>query len=72
MPPYRDLFEITEEGMKINSTLANYIFIFLTLSPKIISQFFSLALVSTIICLIIGYPLLFMLQNPKRVQEIYC
>ena len=28
MPPYRDLFSLSENGLEINSTLGNYLFIF--------------------------------------------
>lgn len=67
MPPYKDLFEITEEGMKINSTLGNYIFIFSdSFYLRSYLNSLSLALVSTIICLIIGYPIAFYVAKSKE------
>ena len=67
MPPYKDLFEISEEGMKINSTLGNYIFIFSdSFYLRSYLNSLSLALVSTIICLIIGYPIAFYVAKSKE------
>ncbi len=60
MPPYRDLFSLSEEGFKINSTLSNYLFIFS--DPFYIRSYLnslSLAFTSTILCLLIGYPIAF-------------
>ena len=60
MPPYRDLFSLSEEGFKIDSTLSNYLFIFS--DPFYIRSYLnslSLAFTSTILCLVIGYPIAF-------------
>ena len=57
MPPYQDIF-IWENGFRINVTLENYLFI-LKDSYYLVSFINSikLALLSTILCIIIGYPI---------------
>ena len=67
MPPYRDLFDFTDGKFNINSTLGNYIFIFS--DPFYLRSYFnslSLAFVSTLICLIIGYPIAFYVAKSKE------
>ena len=67
MPPYRDLIEITETGIKINSTLGNYMFIFSdSFYLRSYLNSLSLAFVSTVICLIIGYPIAFYVAKSKE------
>ena len=66
MPPYRDLFFLTENGLKINSTLGNYLFIFS--DPFYIRSYLnslSLAFTSTVLCLLIGYPIAFYVAKSK-------
>ena len=66
MPPYRDLFSLSENGLEINSTLGNYLFIFS--DPFYIRSYLnslSLALTSTILCLLIGYPIAFYVAKSK-------
>ena len=67
MPPYKDILEINNSGdFILNITSGNYAFIF--------SDFFylksylnslSLAFTSTLICLIIGYPIAFYVAKSK-------
>jgi putrescine transport system permease protein len=67
MPPYKDILEINNSGdFILNITFGNYAFIF--------SDFFylksylnslSLAFTSTLICLIIGYPIAFYVAKSK-------
>ncbi len=66
MPPYRDLFSLSENGLKINSTLGNYLFIFS--DPFYIRSYLnslSLAFTSTLLCLLIGYPIAFYVAKSK-------
>ena len=66
MPPYRDLFSLSENGLKINSTLGNYLFIFS--DPFYIRSYLnslSLAFTSTVLCLLIGYPIAFYVAKSK-------
>ncbi len=66
MPPYRDLFSLSENGLKINTTLGNYLFIFS--DPFYIRSYLnslSLALTSTVLCLLIGYPIAFYVAKSK-------
>ncbi len=66
MPPYRDLFSFSENGLKINSTLGNYLFIFS--DPFYIRSYLnslSLAFTSTVLCLLIGYPIAFYVAKSK-------
>jgi len=72
MPPYKDLFEFTENGFQINATLNNYIYV--------LSDFYyfksylnslSLAFTSTLICLLIGFPIAFYVaKSSERVRNI--
>ena len=67
MPPYKDLFEFTDGKFSINSTLANYVFIFS--DPFYIRSYLnslSLALISTLVCLLIGYPIAFYVAKSKE------
>ena len=66
MPPYRDLFSLSENGLEINSTLGNYLFIFS--DPFYIRSYLnslSLAFTSTLLCLLIGYPIAFYVAKSK-------
>ena len=66
MPPYRDLFSLSENGLEINSTLGNYLFIFS--DPFYIRSYLnslSLAFTSTVLCLLIGYPIAFYVAKSK-------
>ena len=66
MPPYRDLFSLSENGLKINSTIGNYLFIFS--DPFYIRSYLnslSLAFTSTVLCLLIGYPIAFYVAKSK-------
>ena len=72
MPPYKDLFEFTENGFQINATLNNYIYV--------LSDFYyfksylnslSLAFTSTLICLLIGFLIAFYVaKSSERVRNI--
>jgi len=67
MPPYRDLFDFADGKFTINSTLGNYIFIFS--DPFYIRSYLnslSLAFISTLICLFIGYPIAFYVAKSKE------
>ena len=71
MPPYRDLFSLSEEGFKIDSTLSNYLFIFS--DPFYIRSYLnslSLAFTSTILCLVIGYPIAFYVAKSQANTRI--
>ena len=63
MPPYQDLF-IWSGGFKFNATLENYSFI-LSDSYYLISFYNSLklAFISTLFCIIIGYPIAFFIAT---------
>ena len=67
MPPYRDFIDFSDGGIKINSTLSNYAFIF---SDSFYLRSFlnslSLAFTSTLICLFIGYPIAFYVAKSKE------
>ena len=66
MPPYRDLFSLSENGLEINSTLGNYLFIFS--DPFYIRSYLnslSLAFTSTLLCLLVGYPIAFYVAKSK-------
>ena len=67
MPPYRDLFDFSNGSISINSTLSNYAFIFS--DPFYLRSYLnslSLALTSTLICLLIGYPIAFYVAKSKE------
>ena len=67
MPPYRDMFAFSEEGLSINVTLSNYLFIFSdSFYLKSYLNSLNLALTSTLICLLIGYPIAFYVAKSKE------
>lgn len=72
MPPYKDLFEFTENGFQINATLNNYIFVFSDFYYfKSYLNSLSLAFTSTLICLVIGFPIAFYVaKSSERVRNI--
>jgi len=72
MPPYKDLFEFTENGFQFNATLNNYIFVFSDFYYfKSYLNSLSLAFTSTLICLVIGFPIAFYVaKSSERVRNI--
>ena len=67
MPPYRDMFTFTENGLSINSTLSNYLFIFSdSFYLRSYLNSLTLAFTSTLICLFIGYPIAFYVAKSKE------
>lgn len=60
MPPYKDMFEFTEKGFQFNATFGNYLYVFSDFYYfKSYLNSLSLAFSSTLLCLVIGYPIAF-------------
>ena len=66
MPPFSALFEYTEEVLKINLNIGNYLFL---LSDDLYINAYmnslKMAFVSTIFCLLIGYPMAYGIANSR-------
>jgi len=64
MPPYTSLFELTEKGIQITLNFKNYLFL-LTDSLYVAAYLGSLkiAIISTVLCLLIGYPMAYAISR---------
>jgi putrescine transport system permease protein len=64
MPPYTSLFELTEKGIQITLNFRNYLFL-LTDSLYVAAYLGSLkiAIISTVLCLLIGYPMAYAISR---------
>jgi len=65
-PPYADLFEYADEKLQVTLNLGNYLFLFTdSLYFSAYLQSLTTALVATILCLLIGYPMAYAIARSE-------
>jgi putrescine transport system permease protein len=71
-PPYTPLFDVTSEGVALLATVGNYLF--LVEDPLYLLSYLTslrIALVSTVLCLLVGYPIAYAIARTQgRLQLV--